>query len=88
MTRLEVAEFSDKLMRMQKLAEQISSVIWDLRTFADELVEVVHKQARLQEEIMNLKLWRDSHERARVGGDREGPEQVARCFDANGSEVD
>lgn len=88
MTVQEMTEFGDKLAQMQLLAERLSSVIWDMRAFSVRLVEVVHNQNRLQEEIMNLKLWKDSHERARAGRDREGPEQVARCFDANGSEVD
>lgn len=88
MTRQELIEFGDKLQEMHQLAQRLSSSVWELRIFAMNLTEFFHQHDRIKAELENLKVWRSTHERARAGGDREGPEQVARCFDANGSEVD
>jgi hypothetical protein len=86
MTREEMQEFGEKVVQMQQLAEKISSLLWDMRTFSVRLVEVVHNQSRLQDEIERVR--RAANERAGTVGDRKGPEPVACGFDANGSEVD
>ena len=88
MTKQDVIDFSDKTQEIHKLSQTLSSMIWDMRLFSIGLTEFLHQHDRMKAELENLKLWRDAHERAGVGGDRKGTEPVAHSFDANGSEVD